>query len=311
MKAEKKTNEKYSKSFLAKIIQSDEQTKRYYSVLKNELLSFGEVKGSFDWRWETFCVGKKSLAKLRLRGKTLSICLALNADDYAGSRYDVEKADVKSLADTPCLYLIKDYKRLMYAKQLIGVVMGNHNVARTKEEEVDYIAQYPYETDEALIKKKLIKVTTDEDAQSDAIEDAQDDVVEPVQKETVVEAKSDVVATSKVAEQSSSVKKKEKPVKKEVSAPVIEKTDSVSDRTKCGIINLDTLSACFSAGETVTLGEIKKRVKGFDKKVTCIKVLARGKLEKSLTVEADKFSVQAATLIVAAGGKAIKKSAKK
>ena len=327
MKAEKKTNEKYSKSFLAKIIQSDEQTKRYYSVLKNELLSFGEVKGSFDWRWETFCVGKKSLAKLRLRGKTLSICLALNADDYAGSRYDVEKADVKSLADTPCLYLIKDYKRLMYAKQLIGVVMGNHNVARTKEEEVDYIAQYPYETDEALIKKKLIKVTTDEDAQSDAIEDAQDDVVEPVQKETVetaqkkevepapkktvAESKSDVVAAPKASEQSSSVKKKEKPVKKEVAAPMIEKTDSVSDRTKSGIINLDTLSACFHAGETVTLGEIKKRVKGFDKKVTCIKVLARGKLEKSLTVEADKFSLRAATLIVAAGGKAIKKSTKK
>ena len=303
MKEEKKTNEKYSKSFLAKIIQSDEQTKRYYSVLKNELLSFGGVKSSFDWRWESFTVGRKSLAKLRLRGKTLSICLALNAEDYAGSRFDVEKADVKSLADTPCLYLIKDYKRLMYAKQLIGVVMGNQNIAKASEEEVDYIAQYPYETDEALIQKKLIKVTTDEDAQGDAIEDAQDEAVENVQKNEV--------ATPKATEQSSSAQKKEKPAKKEVVTLPIEKSDSVSDRTKCGIINLDTLSACFSAGETVTLGEIKKRVKGFDKKVTCIKVLARGKLAKSLTVEADKFSAQAEGKIALAGGKVIKKSTAK
>ena len=281
----KKTNEKYSKSFLAKLIQSDEQTKKHYSVLKNELLSYKGIKSSFDWPWESFCLGKKQLAKLRLRGKTLSICLALNPEDYLGSKYQVESAGVKSLADTPCVYVITDYKQLMYAVQLIGVLMGREGVEKTPVEEIDYIAQYPYETTEALIKKKLIKVSTSEDVESDT-EDT----------------------PSKIEQ---SVPMQEALLQDEVAASLIEKSDSVSDKTKSDIINIDTLSQYFTAGEKVTLNEIKKRVKGFNKKVTYIKVLARGTLDKPLTVEADSFSRQAVKTIALAGGTAIKKDSAK
>ena len=281
-KTAKKANEKYSRSFLAKLIQSNEQTKKHYSVLKNELLSYKGVKCSFDWPWEAFSVGRKALAKIRLRGKTLSICLALNPEDYMGTKYQVESAGVKSLADTPCLYVITDYKQLMYAVQLIGVLMGREGIEKTPIEEIDYIAQYPYESDAALIKKKLIKVSTSEDVESDTEDISSDNEQSVPVQEALLQ---DEVATSP-----------------------IEKTDSVSDKTKSDIVNIDTLSQCFAAGERVTLNEIKKRVKGFDKKVTCIKVLARGKLEKSLTVEADKFSAQAAKKIALAGGKAIKKA---
>ena len=61
----------------------------------------------------------------------------------------------------------------------------------------------------------------------------------------------------------------------------------------------------------VTLDEIKKRVKGFNKQTTYLKVLARGTLDKALTVEADGFSLQAVKMIVLMGGTAIKKSVKK
>ena len=305
-KTEKKSNDKYSKSFLAKIIQSDEQTKRHYSVLKNELLSYEGVKCSFDWRWESFSVGRKPLAKLRWRGKTLSICLALNAEDYVGSRYDVENlADTKSLADTPCSYLIKDYKRLMYATQLIGVLMDNNGVAKTSAEEIDYTAQYPYETDEALIKKKLIKVSTEEDAQSDA-------APTPSAKEQSVstpkaDTKSDAASKPSAVKKSAPTPKADVRPQKAVVASQIEKSDAVSDKTLSDIVNIDTLSQCFAAGERVTLSEIKNRVKGFNPKVTYIKVLARGTLNKALTVEADAFSGQAAKMIALAGGTAIKK----
>ena len=43
-----------------------------------------------------------------------------------------------------------------------------------------------------------------------------------------------------------------------------------------------------------------------NKRVTYIKVLARGKLDKALTVEADDFSPQAVKMIVLTGGSAVK-----
>ncbi len=41
---------KYNRSFTAKLIQSDEQTKRYYTELKNELLGYDGVKSRITWK---------------------------------------------------------------------------------------------------------------------------------------------------------------------------------------------------------------------------------------------------------------------
>ncbi|MDE6869283.1 MAG: uL15 family ribosomal protein [Clostridia bacterium] len=92
----------------------------------------------------------------------------------------------------------------------------------------------------------------------------------------------------------------------EIAVALIERGEGITDKTKTGIINIDTLSQYFQDGETVTLSEIKKRVKGFSPKITYIKVLARGTLDKRLTVEADDFSLQAVKMIVLTGGKAVK-----
>ncbi|MDE6200330.1 MAG: uL15 family ribosomal protein [Clostridiales bacterium] len=96
----------------------------------------------------------------------------------------------------------------------------------------------------------------------------------------------------------------------EVAESLIEKSVGTIDKTKQGIVNIDTLSQYFESGEMVTLDEIKKRVKGFNQRTTYIKVLARGTLSKALTVEADNFSIQAVKMIVLTGGKAIKKQSK-
>ncbi len=93
----------------------------------------------------------------------------------------------------------------------------------------------------------------------------------------------------------------------EVAESFVEQSEKSSDKTKQGIINIDVLSQYFDGGEVVTLDEIKKRVNGFNKKTTYVKVLARGTLDKALTVEADSFSLQAVKMIVLTGGKVIKK----
>ena len=84
---------------------------------------------------------------------------------------------------------------------------------------------------------------------------------------------------------------------------MLEQDNRVVDKTKKGFVNIDTLSQYFNDGETVTLEEVKKRVPGFDKNMTFCKVLARGKLDKALTVDLDDYSMDAIKMILVTGGK--------
>jgi large subunit ribosomal protein L15 len=72
-------------------------------------------------------------------------------------------------------------------------------------------------------------------------------------------------------------------------------------RTEYEIVNLDTLAARFEAGTVVTPELLYARgmVAGADR---LLKVLARGDLDRALTVRAHKFSGKAAEKIAAAGG---------
>lgn len=73
------------------------------------------------------------------------------------------------------------------------------------------------------------------------------------------------------------------------------------NRTEYAIVNLEQLNT-FETGTTVTVKELKEA--GIIKKeLDGIKVLGNGKLDKSLTVQAHKFSKSAVTAIEAAGGK--------
>jgi hypothetical protein len=77
---------------------------------------------------------------------------------------------------------------------------------------------------------------------------------------------------------------------------------------KC-IINVDTLSDNFYAGERIDINLLKK--KGIiDGDVSYIKVLARGRIDKPLTVYANEFSLSAVKMIALTGGQSIKATTK-
>lgn len=241
---------RYSKSFLAKLIQSDEQSKKYYSEIKNRLLAYSGVKSRMSWRWESFVSGRNTLARLRLRGKTLALFLALDADE--ARKYKAESLDgVKAYEKTPCMYRKKSARRLGHEAELIAELMQNNGIAEAPSEAVDYAEKYAYETTEALIERKLIKELAQKAEHSD-IKFKPLDIRESV---TVQEA--DAL------------------MQDETAAGLLERAGGTSDRTKTGIVNIDTLSQYFESGEVVTLDGIKDRVKGFNRQITCIKVLGR------------------------------------
>lgn len=75
-------------------------------------------------------------------------------------------------------------------------------------------------------------------------------------------------------------------------------------KTFYGVVNLDTLEKVFAAGDTITEDTLRKAglVKGrFDG----IKILGRGEITKSLTIEVDEVSASARGKIEKAGGKVV------
>ena len=82
-------------------------------------------------------------------------------------------------------------------------------------------------------------------------------------------------------------------------------TEIESAGSKKRIINVDTLSRSFSSGDRVDINLLKKKsLIPYD--TGYIKVLARGIIDKPLTVYANDFSLSAVKMIALAGGKSIK-----
>ena len=147
---------RYDRSFKARVIQSDNDIKNWYTELKNELLSYKKVKDRLSWKRESYNCGRNSVARLAFRGNTLCLYLPLNPAAYEDSKYKVESVeDNASYEDTPCLYRIKNDKRARYAKELIATVMDNLGIVRIERDSVDYYE--PYEGLVQLINKGLIK----------------------------------------------------------------------------------------------------------------------------------------------------------
>ncbi len=271
---------KYNKSFTAKLIQSDAEVKNYYSAIKNELLSYTGIKTRMSWKGESFYSGRQTYAKLCIRGKCVCLFLALNPKNYEDTKYKVDDmTEIAAYEKIPCLYRIKNDRRLKFSAELIEAAMQGRE-KNPDYAETDWAKHYPYEKIEPLIERKLVKVLTEEDARSG-------DVFKP----------RDVVTAAEVDEL----------MQDDIAVALIEETDEISDRTKTDIVNIDTLSKNFADGETVTLEEIKKRIPAVSKRATFIKVLARGSLDKKLVVIADSFSIEAAKMILLTGGNAIKK----
>ena len=149
-------SKKYDKSFTARLIQSEDEIKDWYTELKNYLLSYKKVNDRMSWKRETYKQGRNMVAKMSYRGKTLCLFLPLNPDDYLDSKYKVEDASENAtFVDTPCMYRIKNERRAKYAMELIDEVMARLGGVKYNRDSVDYYL--PYEGVVELIGKGLIK----------------------------------------------------------------------------------------------------------------------------------------------------------
>ena len=282
---------RFNRSLTAKLILSEERVKQYFAETANYILSFARVRGRMSWKNMSFSAGRESIAKLSIRGKTLWLFLALNPAEFMQDKYGGEDFSQSSQYEkTPYAFRIRSDRALKWAKELVDLLAQNKGLERGVPVTEFAAADYPYDTQENLIERRLIKVYSDEELPEDA--------------ELVSMGYGTILKRVSAAEAHAMI---EDSVARKLVHSAVQTSAAGGAVRKKGrryAINIDTLSENFSAGDRVDIQVLK--AKGLvPAREECIKILARGVLDKPLTVVADDFSADAVKMIVLTGGEAL------
>ena len=292
----------YRRSFTARLIQADDEIKDIYNTVRNALLTVSGVKERTSWNYNSINRGRKQFAKINANRKSLILYLALSPSNVEDKYRFRDVSEKKRYKDVPVRYKITGSRSLQYALELIEQAADNNGLT-LQEFPFEQNLSIPYEPREDLIKKKLIKVYAKKDSGETITEEQLEEFIE---EGATVESLSSFTVTDKV-----SVLEAEKLVSDATAKQLMALADEVADNTprvaqaKRGYINLDTIAANFKEDEIVNLQTLKEK-KLVQPKMSAVKVLARGSLDKALTVEAADFSLPAVKMIVLTGGKVVK-----
>jgi hypothetical protein len=133
----------FNMSFKAKLIRADEETKHFYTLLKNRFLSYKTLESTVWWEGDSIVTtGNKVIAKFIMSGRTLCMFLPLNAKDYAGTKYQVEDVEVKKYDYATAMFRVKNQTRAKYAEHLIADVAAKFGLEHGEEKNENYYLNY-------------------------------------------------------------------------------------------------------------------------------------------------------------------------
>ena len=146
---------RYRRSFKSRLIQ-DEKMQDFYTDIKNAFAELTGVKARLSRHCENFRFHAERIAKLNVGGKTLTLYLALDPQQYEDTKYRYEDvSDRKTYAETPMKVRITSKRMVKYARELLADLAQKYGITITGTIPMDY--HYKYQSDEALIKKGLSK----------------------------------------------------------------------------------------------------------------------------------------------------------
>lgn len=317
---------RYNYSFRAKLIQAPAEVQSRYGEIMDEIRAYDGVKTNISWKQVRVYKGRQTLAVILFKGRKLCVAFGLDPKEYENTKYrGADLSAVKRYQKTPLLMKLSSPRKVRYAKHLLSDLFERYGIEKGEAEHTEF--GLPYRTTEQLVSEGLVKVLSSE-ALSEGAETEQADIAMLIRERiTLSEAQTaltDEAAAAMIeeetppeepAEESPAQPAGEEPSEEETAAPAVvqperrapkRREEPASDtRGRRGIVNVDSLSRAFAAGETVTLRALKEK-KIISPKAKSYKVLARGVLDKPLVVEANDFSLDAVKMIVLTGGKAIK-----
>lgn len=151
------------RSFTAKMKQSEERVKEYYSSIKNELTSYKRINSNVSWHGDRFNYGRDTIAKVNICGKTLCFYLALDPEDpeYKPTVYHQKNVgNQKAYESTPFMFKVKSDAAVKKALRLVGYLAEKVGAVKDEKfETVDYTSEFAFETTKQLYDQGYIKAT--------------------------------------------------------------------------------------------------------------------------------------------------------
>ncbi len=121
-------------SFSKKFLNLDSVSKDYFYAIHNELLSYKKVRDRLSFKGISYRLGRKLLAKVTIRGKTLKLNLALNVNDFNKNVYfQKDLSNLKTYQDVPFSVKVKSERGKKNALKLIESLMVNNGVKKIKD----------------------------------------------------------------------------------------------------------------------------------------------------------------------------------
>lgn len=146
-----------NRSFRAKLSQVSDEEKVRYSNIKNEILSYEGIENVSGWGRDSFRLGRKHVVRIVFRSKVLCLLCGVDKQVYADAPVEVEDiSHLRSAGKMTCRFKIVDEACTAYAPTLIAAAMEAAGVKKGEAHNENFVV--PYEEDEALIAKELIRL---------------------------------------------------------------------------------------------------------------------------------------------------------
>ena len=159
------------KSFTAKLKQSEERIKGYYSDIKNALTSYKKINSNVSWHGDRFNFGRETVAKMAICGKTLCLYLALDPENPELKQtvyHQKNVGDQRAHEATPFMVKIKSDAAAKKAVRLVSILAESKGaVAKGDFEAVDYVEEFAYASTKQLFDDGYIKVTKEKKVEFD------------------------------------------------------------------------------------------------------------------------------------------------
>lgn len=121
------------KSFAEKLLSIDQSVKDYFDTLHNELVSYKKVHGRVSLRCSSYRMGRKLLAKMTIRGKTLKLHLALNVDEFnKNAFFQQDYSNIKAYEQVPFTVKVKSARGEKNAVKLITELMAKNGAIKNQ-----------------------------------------------------------------------------------------------------------------------------------------------------------------------------------
>lgn len=279
------------RSFLARLALADGAVQDFFREVRAALLSFAGVRERIGWGGASYAAGRTTLARIAANAKSLVVCLAL--DPRGAYLAGVHFADLSArgrYASVPVRCKVTGRRGLRAVLGLVRELARLHALAGCAPPAPP---ELPPPDPRLLAERGLIRVVARRE-NGDPV--AEEELRALLEAGATLEKFSSAFALRRMRGRAVRF------LLGEGSSPRPVPARSSAARA---LVNLDTIAACFADGERVDLETLRE--KGLiGRRATACKILARGRLDKVLTVEAEEFSRAAERLIAQKGGKAVR-----